>query len=133
MRWPRCNSRSRISELRTIRFSRSISVAKLRCASSDAVAFRFQQGDRLGRFAGEVVLAALEGGDGARLQILDARDQLLVLLDLLLVLGDGDGDRPAGRGDRIGAVADLLAQDDQRVAVDHLLCGFVGVTPHQRK
>ena len=58
---------------------------------------------------------------------------MAVLRDLLLILGDGDGDRTAGRGDRIGAVAYLLAQNDQRVAVGHLLRGFVGVTPHERK
>ena len=79
------------------------------------------------------MLAALEGERGARFQILDARDQLVVLRDLLLILGDGDGHRTAGCSDRIGAVAYLLAQNDQRVAVDDFLCGFVGVTPHERK
>ena len=58
---------------------------------------------------------------------------LLYCVDLLLILGDGDGHRTAGRSDRIGAVAYLLAQNDQRVAVGDFLCGFVGVTPHERK
>ena len=53
--------------------------------------------------------------------------------DLLLVLGDGDGDRPAGGGDGVGAIADLLAQDDQRVAIDHRLRGFVAVAAHECK
>ena len=127
MRWPRCSSRRRISEARTIRFSRSISVPKLFCASLGGVAFGFQQRDGFGRLAGKFILALLERGDGALLQILDAGDQLLELQDFLLVLGDGDGDRPAGGGDGVGAIADLLAQDHQRVAIDDRLGRFVAV------
>jgi hypothetical protein len=83
--------------------------------------------------ASRAILALLKRGDGAFLQVLDASDQLLELHDLLLVLGDGNGDRPAGGGNGIGAIADLLAQDHQRVAVDDRLGGFVAVAANEGK
>src|SRR5206468_8966522 len=83
-------------------------------------------GNRLGRLAGERDLVLLDCGNRPRLQVGNAGDEPLVLLDLLLILGNGDRNGLAGRVDRLSAVADLLAQNGERVAVDGAFRGLVG-------
>ena len=95
--------------------------------------FHFQQGNRLGRFAGEFVLAALDGERGARFQILDARDQLLVLLTSCSFCAIAMA--TARRAAAIASAQSRICWRKMTSALrsTDLLCGFVGMTPHERK
>ena len=123
MRRPRSSSVSRWLDLRTIAFRPADLAREGRARLADGVPVRLHHGDRLGGLGGKLLAAAVEGCDGALLEVGDAGERRLQALSLRLVLRDRDRERALGALDPAGRVADLLVEDQQGAAVGELLLG----------
>ena len=97
------------------------------------VAVGFEIGDLLRRFAGEILAAAVERRGGAEFEIGDAGVGGVEPAALLLVLRDGERQRPLAALDGGSRIAHLLVEDEKRRAVFQFFSGGSHAAPEKRQ
>ena len=90
-------------------------------------------GDRLCRFAREILPAAIERGGGAEFEIGDAGIGGVETAALLLILGDRQRQRPLGALDGGSRIAHLLVEDQKRRAVFQFFPRGSHAAPEERQ
>jgi hypothetical protein len=132
IRRPRSSCESRICCCRTWLRSFAISAAKKGASGQRCIAFGLEGRDGLRRLCREVVAFGRDGGNGARLEILDPGPGRVQLLPLLALLRDGDRQRVLSSVERPGSIAHLLVEDRQGILIGDLLTDRDDASANQR-